>query len=268
MINRYTKAGSGVLLAWLAASNVWAETYGFPSTAPVVPVTATAPVAPPATPPAPAAAVAPAVNTAPAAAPQVTRAAFTSSIVGREPVDQITQTNAGQQVYYFTELVGLQGHVITHKWERDGTFQLGLQFPVSNSPWRVNSSKSISPNLPGTWTVTVLNDDGSILRRDTLLVSPVNTPVAPPVPVTPPVPAATSTPPAPPAQPVIPPPAQPLTTIPPKQQRPPVSRPETPASPATDKPSSNTSGALPFPDKPADSAPATTGKPIWETLSR
>jgi hypothetical protein len=191
---------------------------------------------------------------------------FTSSIVGREPVDQLTQTNAGQQIYYFTELVGLQGHVITHKWERDGAFQLGLQFPVSGSPWRVNSSKSISPSLPGTWTVTVLNDDGSILHRDTLVVNPANMPVAPPVPATP-APASTSMPAAPPAQPVIPPPAQPLTNIPPEMQRQPAPRPESSGTPPTDKPASNTSGASPFPDKPADSAPHTTGKPIWETLS-
>lgn len=244
MKSLYIKAGSGILFAWLASANTWAETYGFPSTAPVVPVTAATPVASPA----PAAtsspaAPAPTASTAPATTPQVSRAAFTSAIAGREPVDQLTQTNAGQQVYYFTELTGLQGHVITHKWERDGAFQLGLQFPVSSSPWRVNSSKSISPNLPGTWTVTVQNDDGSILRRDTLLVNPV--------------------------QPVIPAPAQPLTNIPPELQRQPAARPESApiATPEASQSSNNAPPALPSPERPAESQ-ATPSKPIWETLSR
>lgn len=230
MKNIYIKAGSGALLVWLASSGVWAETYGFPSTAPNVPVTAAAPAT---TTPATAATPTPSVvapASASAATPQVSRAAFTSSIAGREPVDQLTRISAGQQVYYFTELNGLQGRVITHKWERDGAFQLGLQFPVGGNPWRVNSSKSISPNLPGTWTVTVQNDDGSILRQDTLLVDPV--------------------------QPVIPPPAQPLTSIPPEQQRQPAARPEQTAS-------------TPDTDKPASSSPPPSGnKPIWETLAR
>lgn len=230
----YIKTGSSLLFVCLTTANAWAETYGFPSAAPTVPVTATPSVAPSATVPPPA--------TAPATAPQVSRATFTSGIAGREPVDQLTQINAGQQVYYFTELIGLQGHVITHKWERDGTFQLGLQFPVGSSPWRVNSSKNISPNLPGTWTVTVQNDDGSVLRSDTLIVNPV--------------------------QPVIPPPAQPLTSIPPALQRQPATRPAD--MPTTDNQTTNTSATLDDTadqNKPVDSE-TNTGKPIWETLSR
>lgn len=110
-----------------------------------------------------------------AIAPQVSRSAFTTGISNREPVDQLARISAGQEIHYFTELTGLQGHIITHRWEKDGAFQLGLQFPVAGERWRVHSSKNINANLPGAWTVTILNDDGAILKQETLVVDPVVT---------------------------------------------------------------------------------------------
>lgn len=168
--------------------------------------------------------------------PAVTRTGFTTAISGREPVDRLARITAGQQVYYFTEVTGLQGHVITHKWEKDGAFQLGLQFPIAGSPWRVNSSKSISPNLPGTWTVTVQNDDGSVLAQDRLIVDPL-----------------------------IPAPAQPLTQIPPDRQRTPAPRPTIPL------PSTGSETAPIMPDtspKPELPAEPSDNRPIWESLPR
>ena len=114
-------------------------------------------------------------NTPPATtlAPQVARAAFTTGITAREPNDQLSRITAGQNIHYFTELLNLQGRVITHRWEKDGAFQLGLQFPVGGQRWRVHSNKMIAPNLPGVWKVSVLNDDGSVLHQDTLMVEAV-----------------------------------------------------------------------------------------------
>ncbi len=147
---------TAVLLTMIGCTpSAWAEnTQTVPVTSTIPPTTATlAPVAIP--------------------APQVARAAFTTGITAREPDSQLARISAGQTVYYFTELVGLQGHVITHRWEKDGAFQLGLQFPVGGQRWRVHSSKTITPDLPGTWTVTVQNDDGTVLRQDTLVVDPI-----------------------------------------------------------------------------------------------
>ena len=182
---------TAVLLTMIGCTpSAWAEnTQTVPVTSTIPPTTATpAPVVIP--------------------APQVARAAFTTGITAREPDSQLARISAGQTVYYFTELVGLQGHVITHRWEKDGAFQLGLQFPVGGQRWRVHSSKTITPDLPGTWTVTVQNDDGTVLRQDTLVVDPIiptdnatPTTIAPPAaPVSAPIAApdpATITPPLP-----------------------------------------------------------------------
>lgn len=198
-------------------------------------------------------------TTAPASmlTPQVARAAFTTGITAREPDSQLARVSAGQTVYYFTELVGLQGHVITHRWEKDGAFQLGLQFPVGGQRWRVHSSKMMTPNLPGTWTVTVQNDDGTTLRQDTLVVDPIM-PIEPAIPAA--VPAITATPaatpmvPANPAvsampTPTIPAPAQPLTEIPPEVRKEPATRPASVTPDAEVKPEKSTQA-------------------IWDTLPR
>lgn len=214
--------GTFLILTSLLLPTVWAEE----TPAPV-----------PANPPPPAA-TAPATPTPPAAtAPQVARSAFTTSINAREPVDQLARISAGQQVYYFTELVGLQGHVVTHRWEKDGAFQLGLQFPVGAERWRVHSNKNIATDLPGTWTVTVQNDDGSILKQDTLVVDPV-------------MPATPATPPA-----ASPAPAQPAPAQPPANSPTPEAGQEA-APPAT-----------PTPTAPASPADNNT-QPIWEKLPK
>ncbi|QLQ34036.1 MAG: DUF2914 domain-containing protein [Candidatus Thiothrix singaporensis] len=196
------------------------------------------------------------------AAPQVSRSAFTTGINAHEPVDQLTQISAGQEIYYFTELANLQGHVVTHRWERDGALQLGLQFPVGAQRWRVHSNKNINANLPGTWTVTVLNDDGSILKQDTLLVDPAppaGQPVSSPVVPQPHPTAAIVT--EKPTQPVEPEPAKEVlepsssTASPPAKEAP---EPSSSAEPSPAKEASETS--------PTATEPEHKTQPIWETL--
>ncbi|SDZ77550.1 Protein of unknown function [Thiothrix caldifontis] len=165
MLNNYVKTAAFLILTGVINPMILAEE------APIISHPTTTPAAP--TPPAPSA----------APQPQIARATFTTNISAREPANAVTRISAGQTVYYFTELVGLQGHVITHRWEKDGAFQLGLQFPVGGQRWRVHSNKTISPTLPGTWTVTVINDDGSTLRQDTLIVDPITPSEPTPTPV-------------------------------------------------------------------------------------
>jgi hypothetical protein len=208
----------------------------------------------------------------------------------------VNQVNAGQTVYYFTELVGLQGHTITHKWQRNGAFQLGLQFPVGAERWRVHSSKTIAPTLTGTWTVTVQNDDGQILRQDTLQVNPAVTPA---LPATAPLTTNTSNPtntiqhnPTPTTTssntltPVIPAPNQPLTSIPPAIQKAAEEKKLVNKTNSTNSTTTNTTSNSNVSksdtaktstnidtnakehaswDKPAADSSA---KPVWETLNR
>ena len=98
----------------------------------------------------------------------VVRAVFTTMMRDREPMDDITTlgTDVGQ-VYFFTELGDMNGQRVTHRWQRNGDVMAEVSFDVRASRWRVWSNKTLTPQLTGTWTVTVLDGSGSVVHEAT-----------------------------------------------------------------------------------------------------
>lgn len=97
----------------------------------------------------------------------VARAVFTSAIEEREPVDQISElTNASDRIYFFTEIRGMEGHTITHRWEQGGEVRAEVTFNVSGSRWRVWSSKKLQDSWLGEWTVSVVDDGGNTMSQE------------------------------------------------------------------------------------------------------
>ena len=97
------------------------------------------------------------------------RAQFTQSIVDREPVGQVTElTNDNSKVYFFTELRGLKGQSVTHRWEYAGQPYAAVSFNVGSNRWRVWSSKNLQPGWTGVWTVSVVDEGGNLLSEETL----------------------------------------------------------------------------------------------------
>ena len=107
------------------------------------------------------------IQSAPAeAAPigELARASFTSQIVEREPVDSIERLSADQpQILFFTELRGLGGQTVTHRWEHGGEVMAEVPFEVGGDRWRVYSSKRLLPGWVGEWSVAVLDSQGRVL---------------------------------------------------------------------------------------------------------
>lgn len=105
-----------------------------------------------------------------AAAPvqkSVVRAWFTTKIVDREPVDNIdTLTTEASKIYYFTELQGLSGKTIKHRWLFDDKTLAEVSFMIKGSRWRVNSSKNLIKDWLGEWTVEVVDEAGTVLHTD------------------------------------------------------------------------------------------------------
>ena len=67
------------------------------------------------------------------AADGVARASFTTAIQDREPADQVGQlTNDTGVVYFFTELRGLEGQTVTHRWEHGGEVRAEVSFNVGS----------------------------------------------------------------------------------------------------------------------------------------
>lgn len=111
----------------------------------------------PATAPAPATAASPAKQ-------GVTRAVITSAIKDREPVDDLTTVGSDvSQVYLFTELRGMQGERITHRWQHDGQVVSEVGFDVKGQRWRVWSNKTLPAGSSGAWKVDVVNSAGEVL---------------------------------------------------------------------------------------------------------
>jgi hypothetical protein len=106
--------------------------------------------------------------TKPAMQGGVERSAFTSAVVDREPLDELKSlSNDTTQVSYFTELTGMEGKTVIHRWEHDGE-SWDVAFDVAGPRWRVHSSKMLDPSWTGDWKVTVLDMDGNVISEEQL----------------------------------------------------------------------------------------------------
>lgn len=92
---------------------------------------------------------------------KVSRAQFTSGINDREPIDKLVKVDSSiTNLFYFTELLNLQGHQVSHRWEHDGEVVSNVSFMVEGPRWRVFSKKTLEPSRLGKWTVFVVDESG------------------------------------------------------------------------------------------------------------
>jgi len=103
----------------------------------------------------------------------VARSVFTTAIDNREPVDQVGQlSNDNTAINFFTEIRGMEGHAITHRWEKDGEVQAEVTFNVGGNRWRVWSSKNLQPSWLGNWQVSVVDEGGNLLAQESFAYIP------------------------------------------------------------------------------------------------
>jgi len=117
----------------------------------------------------PAAEAAPASARAPVLiAGSVTRALFTRQVKDLEPVDTVSVlTNDITRITYFTEIHGMAGQTITHRWEYNGKILLETKHEVVSSRWRAYTSKKLDPTLLGEWKASVVDAAGGTLSVNT-----------------------------------------------------------------------------------------------------
>lgn len=100
--------------------------------------------------------------------PHAVRSAFTTMVRDREPMDDITTLgNDVDRVYFFTELAGMDGQTVTHRWQHDGRVMAEVPFDVRGSRWRVWSSKALLPQWLGAWKVSVVDGGGNVVHEAT-----------------------------------------------------------------------------------------------------
>lgn len=96
----------------------------------------------------------------------VYRSAFTTAIEDKEPVSELDViSNDTAKVYFFTELRGLEGHTVTHRWEYSGETMAEVSFNIGGDRWRTWSSKNMLPAWSGVWEVSVLDEGGNIMMQ-------------------------------------------------------------------------------------------------------
>ena len=97
----------------------------------------------------------------------VARAAVTTSVIEREPMDEIESVGLEtEELFYFTELRDLGGQTVVHRWSQGGEVRAEVSFDVGGPRWRVYSRKALHPSWTGEWTLEVVSASGEILRSD------------------------------------------------------------------------------------------------------
>jgi hypothetical protein len=98
---------------------------------------------------------------------------FTTGIEDREPIDQVTFVpNEIRTVFFFSDLRGLAGQTVTHRWSHGGQVVSEVSFEVGGPRWRVWSSKDLQPDWIGDWTVEIVTEDGEVLAAETFSYEP------------------------------------------------------------------------------------------------
>jgi hypothetical protein len=107
----------------------------------------------------------------PAVSPDaVSRGTFATAVEAREPVDSITSLGSDRdRVYYFSELVGVSGRRLTHRWEYEGEVVAEVPIDVGGPRWRAYSSKNLDPSRLGEWTVSIIDENGHVVHTDSFV---------------------------------------------------------------------------------------------------
>lgn len=105
------------------------------------------------------------------AKPEAERAQFTSNVENREPVDEVSEFQAGDEtLYFFTEIKNGAGQTITHRWTRDGEVVAEVPLEVGSDSWRTWSSKELMPDWEGDWTVEVVDASGNTIAEESITI--------------------------------------------------------------------------------------------------
>ncbi len=104
----------------------------------------------------------------------IKRAIICSGVSNHEPTDSLTTIPSNtNKVFFFTEIAGLEGKTITHRWMKDGNKVADVRISLASNRYRCHSSRSVA-GKPGNWTVQVLSDEGKQLIERSFTVGAPN----------------------------------------------------------------------------------------------
>ena len=99
-------------------------------------------------------------------------AQFTTAVENREPIDQVTFVpHKTQTITFFSDLRGLQGTTVRHRWVYDGKTMAEVDFGIRGPRWRVWSSQNLVAEWTGDWTVEIVTETGEVIAAETFTYS-------------------------------------------------------------------------------------------------
>ena len=94
----------------------------------------------------------------------ISNAVFALNVEDRVPINIVEEAdNSLGKIYFFTNILNLDGERITHRWIYKDKVMADVSFDINGPRWRVWSSKNLWYTWIGEWKVQVLRMDGSIL---------------------------------------------------------------------------------------------------------
>lgn len=112
----------------------------------------------------------------------VTRSLFTRDMKNREPVDSVSSLeNRHTRVIYFTEIRGMAGQNVLHRWEYNGKVVMEVPIRIKTARWRAYSVKTLPRGWTGEWKASVVDAGGGSLSVNTFtyVKSTAEAPVSP-----------------------------------------------------------------------------------------
>lgn len=89
-----------------------------------------------------------------------------------DPINAPIVLNQGQEkrVMLYTDLRGLAGQTVSHRWEYQGQTVAVIPFEVKGGRWRVHSTKRLTSGMKGSWQVLVVDGKGTTLASRSFVV--------------------------------------------------------------------------------------------------
>jgi len=101
---------------------------------------------------------------------KIVRALLTTGLNNKEPLDVIVppvivNKNKVTGVFYFTEIVDMEGRGLYHHWLWNDRVIYNRKINILGDRWRASTSKLIPYSKAGNWTVRLVNNEGIVLNE-------------------------------------------------------------------------------------------------------
>jgi hypothetical protein len=97
----------------------------------------------------------------------VTEAKLGKSVVDRNVVNESAEFTVGEKAFFWVKVEGAADQMLTVTWIQ-GDNKYPVELKVGGSPWRTWASKTLQS--AGSWSVTVSDASGKVLKEMTLTV--------------------------------------------------------------------------------------------------